>query len=93
MDPGAVCSVQIVVDCQDPHVLADWWAGTLGWHVEAQDEEFIRSMITQGHASENETRGYQGRLVDRGATVAGHGRQGPHFWVTITDIGGNEFCV
>jgi hypothetical protein len=149
MEPvAAACSVQIVVDCQDPHVLADWWAETLGWHVEVQDEDFIRSMIEQGHANESDTRNYLGRLVwreatainptptalpdqirvlfqhvpepktvknrvhldvrspdpttiedfrsrlvARGATIVGHGRQGPHTWVTMTDIEGNEFCL
>jgi Glyoxalase-like domain len=148
MNPAAACAVQIVVDCHDPHVLADWWAETLGWHVEPQDEQFIRTMITQGHATENDTRTYQGRLVwreatainpkptatpgqvrvlfqqvpepktvknrlhldirpgdpagvddfrsrlvARGATIIGHGRQGPHTWVTMTDIEGNEFCL
>jgi hypothetical protein len=148
VNPLAECTIQIVVDCHDPHVLADWWAETLGWHVEAQDEQFIRSMITQGHAAESDTRTYQGRLVwreatainptptaiagqvrilfmqvpepktvknrlhldvrpgnpddidelrsrlvDRGATIISHGRQGPHTWVTMTDIEGNEFCL
>ncbi|MEZ5249206.1 MAG: VOC family protein [Ilumatobacteraceae bacterium] len=27
-------SFQVVVDCHDPHELADWWAETLGWEVE-----------------------------------------------------------
>lgn len=61
---------QVTVDCQDPHVLADWWAETLGWQVEAQDEAFIRSMIEQGHATDADTRVHRGRLVWReGAAV------------------------
>lgn len=32
-------------------------------------------------------------LVERGATVVGGGRQGPHEWVTLVDPEGNEFCV
>jgi hypothetical protein len=31
--------IQVTVDCADPHALADWWAETLGWQVEPQDEE------------------------------------------------------
>ena len=27
-------TVQVVVDCADPHALADWWAEALGWQVE-----------------------------------------------------------
>ncbi len=33
------------------------------------------------------------RLVERGATVLHHGRQGPHTWVTLADPEGNEFCL
>jgi hypothetical protein len=61
---------QVVFDCRDPHALADWWAETLGWHVEAQDEAFIRSMIEQGHATEADTRIYRGALVwQEGAAI------------------------
>jgi Glyoxalase-like domain len=60
---------QTVVDCADPHVLAEWWAETLGWRVEAQDEAFIRSMIEQGHASDADTRTYLAALVWRTAAA------------------------
>ena len=56
---------QVAIDCRDPHGLADWWAETLGWEVEPQDEAFIRSMIDQGHASEDDTTTHHGRLVWR----------------------------
>lgn len=56
-------SLQLVVDCADPHVLADWWAETLGWTVEPTDEDFIRRMVAEGHATEADTRTYRGRLV------------------------------
>jgi len=55
--------IQIVVDCKNPHELADWWAETLEWAVEPQDEAFIRSMIDQGFATEAETKLHQGKLV------------------------------
>ena len=32
-------------------------------------------------------------LVERGATIVGGGRQGPHEWVTYADPEGNEFCI
>jgi hypothetical protein len=54
---------QVVIDARDPHAQADWWAETLGWVVEPQDESFIRSMIDQGHASEADTITHHGRLV------------------------------
>ncbi len=60
---------QTVIDCADPHVLAEWWAETLGWQVEAQDEAFIRSMIEQGHATEADTRTYRGAMVWRTAAA------------------------
>ena len=66
-------SLQIVVDCHNPHVLADWWAETMGWQVEPSDEEFIRSMITKGFATEEQTTLHNGVLVwsDGQAIIAG----------------------
>jgi hypothetical protein len=62
--------VQIVVDCEQPHELADWWARALGWQVEAQDEAFIRRMVDEGQASEDDTTRHRGRLVWRvGAAI------------------------
>ena len=55
--------VQVVIDCSDPHVLADWWAEALGWQVEPQDEAFIRRMVEAGHATEAQTTTHRGRLV------------------------------
>ncbi|MBT8162122.1 MULTISPECIES: VOC family protein [Arthrobacter] len=54
---------QVVVDCNDPHTLADWWAETLEWVVEPQDEAFIRSMVEQGFATDEETTTHNGKLV------------------------------
>lgn len=56
-------SLQVVIDCASPHELADWWAETLGWEVEPQDESFIRSMIDQGFATEADTIVHNGSLV------------------------------
>ncbi|MDQ4503742.1 VOC family protein [Sinomonas sp. ASV322] len=55
--------IQIVVDSRDPHAQADWWAETLGWAVEPSNEEFIRRMIAEGFATEEETMVYHGMLV------------------------------
>jgi len=55
--------VQIAVDCARPHELADWWAEVLGWQVEPQDEAFIRRMVDEGHASDEETMRHRGALV------------------------------
>jgi hypothetical protein len=54
---------QVTVDAADPHTLADWWAETLGWQVEPQDEDFIRRMIAEGHATDDDTTTHEGRLV------------------------------
>ena len=56
-------NIQIAIDCRNPHELADWWAETLDWAVEPQDEAFIRSMIDQGFATEAETKTHNGKLV------------------------------
>src|SRR5688500_803416 len=63
-------NIQIAVDCKYPHDLADWWAETLEWAVEPQDERFIRSMIEQGFATEADTTTHNGKLVWRdGAAI------------------------
>ncbi|MFE3454930.1 VOC family protein [Nonomuraea sp. NPDC059194] len=54
---------QVVVDSPDPHGLADWWAEALGWTVEPQDEAFIRRMIAEGQASDDDTIVHNGALV------------------------------
>jgi hypothetical protein len=56
-------TVQVTFDCAEPHTLADWWAETLGWSVEPQDEDFIRRMVDEGHATIDETTTHHGRLV------------------------------
>ena len=54
---------QVAIDCSSPHELADWWAEVLGWEVEAQDEAFIRRMVSTGAASEEDTAVHRGALV------------------------------
>jgi Glyoxalase-like domain len=63
---------QIVVDCADPHALADWWAETLGWVVEEQDPDFIRRMIAEGYATDADTTTHDGSLVWREGASIGH---------------------
>ncbi len=55
--------VQVVIDCSAPHDLADWWAETLGWQVEEQDEAFIQRMVDSGAATEADTMRHRGALV------------------------------
>ncbi|MEV7520258.1 VOC family protein [Streptomyces sp. NPDC091371] len=54
---------QVTIDSPDPHTLADWWADALGWEVEPSDEEFIRSMIAAGRATDEDTTTHRGTLV------------------------------
>ena len=63
---------QVTVDCADPHALADWWAETLGWQVEPQDEAFIRRMISAGNAADSDTKRHHGALVWRSGSAIRH---------------------
>jgi Glyoxalase-like domain len=54
---------QVAIDCARPHELADWWAETLGWSVEEQDEDFIRRMIAESYATDDDTMRHRGKLV------------------------------
>jgi hypothetical protein len=63
---------QLVIDCAQPHVLADWWAETLGWEVEPSDEGFIRKMIEEGYASEEDTTTHNGTLVWKSGAAINH---------------------
>ena len=61
---------QVTIDCGSPHELADWWAEALGWTVEPSDEAFIRTMVEQGYAREEDTATHRGTLVWReGAAI------------------------
>jgi hypothetical protein len=63
---------QVAVDAARPHELAAWWAQTLGWVVEPTDEAFIRQMIAQGHAAEDDTITHHGALVWKEGAAIGH---------------------
>src|SRR6188472_1139158 len=53
---------QLEIDCAEPHVLADWWADSLGWEVEDTDEDFIRRMVKEGFATDDDTVVHNGEL-------------------------------
>lgn len=65
-------TVQVVIDAADPHSLADWWAEALGWQVEPQDPDFIRSMVDQGFATDAETTTHKGALVWAAGAAINH---------------------
>ncbi|MEU9235743.1 VOC family protein [Streptomyces subrutilus] len=63
---------QLVVDSQEPHPLADWWADALGWQVEPSDEDFIRGVIAAGRATEDDTTTHRGILVWKAGAAIRH---------------------
>jgi hypothetical protein len=63
---------QVTQDSNTPHALADWWAETLGWTVEPQDEAFIRRMIAEGYATDDDTIVHNGSLVWRAGAAINH---------------------
>ncbi|MFY1691072.1 VOC family protein [Plantactinospora sp. WMMB782] len=63
---------QVTQDSADPHALADWWAETLGWQVEPSDEAFIRRMVDEGHATEDDTHRHRGILVWKAGAAIRH---------------------
>ncbi|TKA10443.1 VOC family protein [Actinacidiphila oryziradicis] len=64
--------LQVTFDSADPHVLADWWAEALGWETEPSDEAFIRRMIADGQASEDDTTVHHGTLVWKDGAAIRH---------------------
>lgn len=70
--PGMAYDVQIVIDSARPHELADWWAETLGWPVEPSDEGFIRTMVAEGYATEDDTTTHNGVLVWKEGQAINH---------------------
>lgn len=70
-------NVQFTIDSTDPHSQAHWWARTLAWEVEPSDEDFIRKMIAQGFAAQDDTRIFDGVLVwKEGAAITPGGDPG-----------------
>lgn len=58
-------TVQVTIDCRDPHRLAAWWADVLEWSVDPPDPEFIARMIAEGHVTPADAMQIEGRLVWR----------------------------
>ncbi|MEW2412786.1 VOC family protein [Streptomyces sp. NPDC046866] len=63
---------QVTIDCSDPHPLADWWADALGWEVEPTDEGFIRRMLEEGRAAQDDIATHRGRLVWKAGAAIRH---------------------
>ena len=63
---------QVVIDCSDPHVFADWWGQAMGWDVEPQDQAFIDEMIGKGLATEDDTTLHNGSKVWKDGAAIRH---------------------
>ena len=63
---------QVTIDCAEPHAMADWWATALGWEVEPTDEAFIRRMIAEGHATDDDAVQHRGALVWKSGAAIRH---------------------
>lgn len=57
-------SWQLTIDANDPHALADFWAGALGVQVE-DNSAMIEAGLAQGWANEPDTLEHNGRLAWR----------------------------
>jgi hypothetical protein len=68
---------QVAMDCADPHAQCDFWAAALGYDVEPTDEAFIRRMVEEGHAKEEQTLVVKGELrwADGAAAVDPEGKR------------------
>lgn len=71
-------NVQFTIDSHDPHAQARWWARTLSWQVEPSDADLINSMISQGFASAEDTRIFDGALVWREGAAITPGADSTH---------------
>lgn len=63
-------SIQVVIDSEDPHTQADWWAETLGWALEPTDQDLIDKMLAGGYAQQSDVIEHNGiRVWSTGAAV------------------------
>lgn len=63
-----MANVQVVVDCQEPHPLARFWAAALELEVE-DHHELVERMLEEGHAEESDTTTVEGRRAWRDAAA------------------------
>jgi hypothetical protein len=62
---------QVTIDAGDPHAQARFWAAALGYVVEDGDA-FIRDLLAQGHASDEDVVEIDGRLSWRTGAAIRH---------------------
>jgi hypothetical protein len=62
-------SIQIVLDANNVHAQAEWWAKALGWVVEYPDPEFLAMLDAKGLLKEDSLVEFEGRRVFRTASA------------------------
>src|SRR5690349_367217 len=70
-------SVQVTIDCVDPHAQARFWAAALGYDQE-DHSGLIRSLLDQGIASANDVIEVDGRLAWRPLAAIRHPDDPPY---------------
>ncbi len=66
-----VINIQLTFDCSDPHAQGKFWATALGWVVE-RNEPFVRSILDQGLATEEDVVEVDGQLTWRTVEAIRH---------------------
>jgi hypothetical protein len=83
--PRMPVDFQVTVDALDPHALAAFWAEALGYDIE-DHSDFIRSLLDQGVAQDNDVVDIDGRLSWRVGEAIRHPGDGPRMlFMQVTD--------
>lgn len=64
-------TMQIAIDCRDPHALVAFWAAAFGYEVERHDE-LVRRMLDAGHAEPEHVVEVDGHLAWKSAAACRH---------------------
>ncbi len=66
-----VINIQLSTDCADPHAQGKFWSAALGWVVE-RNEPFVRSILEQGLATDDDVIEVDGQLTWRTVEAIRH---------------------
>ena len=58
-------NLQLVLDANEVHKQAEWWARALGWVVEYPEESFLKKLESAGLLKEDDLVEFEGRRVFR----------------------------
>jgi hypothetical protein len=68
--------IQMVLDANNVHQQAEWWAKALGWVVEYPSEDFLAALDSQGLLDPDALVAYNGRRVFRTGSALHQERDG-----------------